>query len=257
TTWVHEIVNLIVYGMNSNDPTTSRLMKHKFLEWPIFYNKETLGANFPILADTINNLNDMESPRCIRSHLPWFLLPEEIRSGTKSPKIIHVLRNPKDTCISFYHHNRSMDGYRGTFEEFCKLFLAGRVVYGPFSVNIKSYWEQRNRSNLFLVKYSDLKKDLPGMLNKIADFLEKSISESEIQDLAECVGMDSMREHVGKAVSEFRRMVGETYNTSVAQTDFVRECKVGGYKTVMSEELIREFDKYMEKALAKTELCFE
>ncbi|KAF2889382.1 hypothetical protein ILUMI_16791 [Ignelater luminosus] len=257
TTWVHKIVNLIVYGMNSNDTNTSRLSRHKFLELPISYNIETLAVKFPVLANTINELKDMKSPRCIRSHLPWFLLSEEFRNGTKSPKIIHVLRNLKDTCISFNHHNRSMDGYRGTFEEFCRLFLAGRVVYGPFYVNIKSYWEQRNRSNLFFVKYSDLKKDLPRMIKNIADFLEKSISENEIQDLAEYRSMDSMRKHVGKEMSEFSTMVGATYNTCVGQTDFVRECKEGGYKTVMSEKLIREFDKCTKKALAGTELCFQ
>lgn len=36
-----------------------------------------------------------KSPRSIRTHLPWALLPEQIRNGTKSPK---VTSKPKKTC---------------------------------------------------------------------------------------------------------------------------------------------------------------
>ncbi|QQP36612.1 Sulfotransferase 1A1, partial [Caligus rogercresseyi] len=51
-------------------------------------------------------------------------------------KVIYVTRNPKDVCVSFYHHEKLLNNhqYTGSFEKFAELFLEGKVAYG-------SYWE--------------------------------------------------------------------------------------------------------------------
>lgn len=38
-------------------------------------------------------------------------------------QVIYVTRNPKDTCVSYYHHCQLIEGYKGDFEDFYKLFL--------------------------------------------------------------------------------------------------------------------------------------
>lgn len=82
------------------------------------------------LKDDENKPHSMEivklakSPRTIQSHLPWNLLPKEIRDGLKKPKIIYVARNPKDICVSFYHHRVLIEGYLGTIDEFVEEFIA-------------------------------------------------------------------------------------------------------------------------------------
>lgn len=35
------------------------------------------------------------------------------------------MRHPGDTCVSYYHFYRLFDGYKGTLEDFCELFLQG------------------------------------------------------------------------------------------------------------------------------------
>lgn len=65
-----------------------------------------------------------KSPRTIQSHLPFSLLPREIREGLKKPKIIYVARNPKDVCVSFYHHRVLIEGYSGTLDEYVEEFIA-------------------------------------------------------------------------------------------------------------------------------------
>ena len=74
--------------------------------------------------DSVNYAKNMPNPRLIRTHLPFDLLPKQLRSGEKKPKMIYPLRNVKDTCISYYYHSKLIFGYNGNFNEFCSLFLA-------------------------------------------------------------------------------------------------------------------------------------
>lgn len=85
------------------------------------------AMNSPVYATS------MPSPRFIKTHLPFNLLPKQLRDGEKKPKIVYVARNPKDTCISFYHHSVLVEGFNGTFEEFYTLFLAESGIINKFS----------------------------------------------------------------------------------------------------------------------------
>lgn len=38
-------------------------------------------------------------------------------------QVVYVARNPKDMCVSYYHHCRHVYNMKGTFEEFAELFL--------------------------------------------------------------------------------------------------------------------------------------
>lgn len=130
------------------------------------------------------------------------------------------------------------------------------VLYGPYFASVQSYWEQKSRSNMLFLKYSDLKRDLPGMIKKLAAFLEKPLTEEEVQEIVEFVSFDSMKKHVGKEMNDFKMLMTTAYNTCVQKSDFVREGKEDGYKNVMSEELIQEFDKREKEAILGTDLSF-
>lgn len=89
----------------------------------------------PVPYHTSNSVefakNVTTNPRCIKTHLPWDLLPKSIVNKEKRPKIIHVVRNAKDACVSFYHHYKLLHFFKGTFEEFVKLFLNDKGLYAP------------------------------------------------------------------------------------------------------------------------------
>ena len=44
------------------------------------------------------------SPRVFKSHLRYQLIPKAT-DNTRKPRYIYVMRNPKDTAVSFYHHS--------------------------------------------------------------------------------------------------------------------------------------------------------
>jgi sulfotransferase len=52
-------------------------------------------------------------------------LPERV---VNEGKIIYLLRNPKDTVVSWYHFQRMnvLYGFTGSFDEFFELFLQVR-----------------------------------------------------------------------------------------------------------------------------------
>ena len=64
---------------------------------------------------------ELKSPRTIKSHFPVFLLPDQV--WTVKPKIIHVIRNIKDTIVSCYHHYKLFHTYTGTMQEFVDAFV--------------------------------------------------------------------------------------------------------------------------------------
>ena len=71
----------------------------------------------------LDEIKAMASPRVLALHTPFELLPEQVKD--KKPKIIYLLRNPKDVMVSLYHFfNNSTGGmYTGNFRGFFKLFL--------------------------------------------------------------------------------------------------------------------------------------
>ena len=90
--------------------------------------KSEMDLSLSIL-NSVKNVEQLKRPRFIKTHLPFNMLPKQITANEKRPKIIYVMRNAKDTCVSYYHHCKLLEGYRGNFDQFCKLFLAGKRNY--------------------------------------------------------------------------------------------------------------------------------
>lgn len=111
TTWVQEIVYLISTNLDFRS-AAARNMEQRFPYLEYFY-------------PGVNSIDKTPNSRLIKTHLPYSLLPESVR--TENPKIIYVVRNPKDVCVSYYHFTRLVKetGYVGCFEDFFESFLKG------------------------------------------------------------------------------------------------------------------------------------
>ena len=48
------------------------------------------------------------SPRFVKSHLPLSMNNPRLLDTCK---VVYVARNPKDACVSYYHHNRLLKGH--------------------------------------------------------------------------------------------------------------------------------------------------
>lgn len=86
-------------------------------------------------SNLVHLLSEAPSPRHIKSHLPFSLLPPALLDTCK---VVYVARDPRDVAISFYHHNRLMKnmGYKGDFKTYWNYFMKNlgnrRVRKVPF-----------------------------------------------------------------------------------------------------------------------------
>ena len=80
-------------------------------------------------ANSVEFAANLTRPRYLKTHLPFHLLPKQLRFGEKKCKVVYVARNPKDVCISYYYHYKLLEAYCSSFENFCKLFLADKGMF--------------------------------------------------------------------------------------------------------------------------------
>lgn len=134
----------------------------------------------------------MESPRCIKSHLPIQLLPDQI--WTKNPKMIYVKRNLKDTVVSNYHLDNQLKDFQGTMDEYVEAFMADYIDCSPYFPHIENYTlASKKLENLMILNYEDMKKDLGAVIRLVANFLDKSINNVELQKLCEHLSIENMK----------------------------------------------------------------
>nr|CAH0104487.1 unnamed protein product [Daphnia galeata] len=71
---------------------------------------------------TIDKIEEMTSPRVIKSHLPFYLLPPKLLD---TAKVIYVARNPKDAIVSFFYLHKlvKMCYYTGEMDDFVDYFI--------------------------------------------------------------------------------------------------------------------------------------
>lgn len=154
TMWMQQIVYSILTKGNKNLLSVEERRKTMpKLEW---VGDDAVGA--------------IPKPRVITTHLPL-----RLQNFSTKAKYIHVARNPYDCCVSFYYHTKAIPFFyfeNGTFDQFFEMFVEGEVSYGDYFEHVLPWYEHRKDKNVLFLTYENLKKDMPGLILKIADFLD-------------------------------------------------------------------------------------
>ena len=187
-------------------------------------------------------MEGMTTQRIIKSHLPYRYFAQQLNA--KKTKVVHVVRNIKDTLVSLYHFYRMvkfLGNMKGPFDEFFELFKEKHLIYGDWFDHISGYLNNQRKFNHLWLRYEDLKIDLKGNIRKIAEFLEEEISESQIDAIAEHVDFRSMQNNksLNKSwVPEFDQTI----------SPYIRKGLVGDWKSYFSVEQVKYIDAlYKEK----------
>ena len=78
-------------------------------------------------------IDALPSPRLLKTHLIFHHIRPGVSGGEVKCKCIYVMRNPKDVCVSFYHHAKRnvVFQFDGTFSDFFQLFMErkGTIIH--------------------------------------------------------------------------------------------------------------------------------
>ena len=169
TTWTEELVWMIEnncdFERGKAIPLNERV---PFMDNPFIFDilKEQS------LSDVVTKMAEIKAPRIFNGHLRFCLLPDDF---LEKCKVVLCLRNPKDTVVSFYHHEKLIKahGFVGDFATYFDLFMDNLVIYGSYFDYVTEAWQKRNHPNLCLIFYEDMKKDQATSIKKVAKFLRK------------------------------------------------------------------------------------
>ena len=230
TTWTQQIVRLVYSRglIHDNDPSL-----HAIIPW--LDDSEDLPD--------LSVVDTLTSPRVFKSHNPYHLLPCKL---TESNRLIYVTRTAKDTAVSMYFHTFGfkMYEYDESIEHFIGEFMAGRVEYGPYWTHLSSWYAQRKRSNILVLHYEDMQRDLAATVARVAHFLDQPLTNEEIERIAELSTFSSMKKDHRTSMQlwdEEQRKPG---------MPFMREGKAGDWANHFTPELAQVFDREFKVKMA-------
>ncbi|KAK7835300.1 hypothetical protein U0070_017836 [Myodes glareolus] len=209
TVWMYQILRLICFeGHRNRTGDIKTVIKTPYFEY-MFYNLDIIK---------------MPSPRIFTSHLPHYLVPKCLRK--KKAKILYIYRNPKDVLISFFHFSNwvSILEATDTIEHYLEKFLDGKVVGGRWFDHIRGWYEHRHDFNIMFLSYEDMKKDLRGSVLKTCTFLEKKLSEEDVDAVVRQATFQNMK-------SDPRANYGNIINKEIGARNngyFLRKVPVPG-----------------------------
>jgi len=191
--------------------------------------------------ETLEHFETLAEPRIFKTHCTAEQTP-----GIDTAKIILTSRDPRDCCVSFYHHLMNMtDEARlnkqipcpTSFDEHVDMWLEFAAWYR----NVSSWWPYHGHPNVLWLRYQDMKNDIESGIDKIIVFLEWDVTAKQKEKVLEYSSFDWMKAHDQKFSGQ-----GSSRNTRIFKPGkFIRQGKVGKYHDLMSPE---QEQRILEKA---------
>ncbi|KAF0296700.1 Nucleoprotein TPR [Amphibalanus amphitrite] len=180
------------------------------------------------------------------------------------PIVIYVARNPKDMCVSYFHHTAVFKerSLTLTLGDFADLFMDGEVSQLPYFPHVLEAWKQRHNPNLLFLFFEDMKRDLRGTIQKVADFLGKSLTKEQLDGLEYNLHFDSMKKNpwVNKSMAyAYSPLTAEELEAMAAKEpppQFMRKGQTGDWRNHMSQQTSDKMDAWIQRELAGSDLKF-
>lgn len=223
TTWMQELVPLI---MNGGDPASVETLPN----WD----------RVPWLEEQracVLNLEERPSPRIFASHFHYNMMPTSFFKV--KPKVIYVMRNPKDVFTSSFHYY-AMASFLvkpGPQTEFLHKFLEGKVMFGSWFDHVKGWINAEDKDRIMFISYEEMVMDLKDSVSRLATFLEKPLETTVIEKIADRCLFKNMKKN---KMSNYSLVPSEFMDQK--KSEFLRKGIAGDWKNLLTAAEVEYFD---------------
>ncbi|CAH2240198.1 jg1763 [Pararge aegeria aegeria] len=200
-----------------------------------------------LLPITIKGITELPAPRFIKSHMPLSLLPPSLLDNAK---VVYMTRDPRDVAVSYYHHHKLMKMMKPDkeFKPFWNYFITDNMFSAPYFGHVLEAWEKRNHPNMLFLNYEEVVKDLPAAVGRVANFFDKTLSNEQVNKLAQHLDFDNFKKNTSVNLETLQQ-------SGVFRRDgaFIRKGQPGDWRTYFDEEMIAQADEWIKKNLRQTD----
>lgn len=137
-------------------------------------------------------VDEFPSPRLIKAHLPLALLPAQL--WQKKAKVVYVFRNPKDAWVSSYYHGVTLGVLYGkTLDEYFNDYVENKATKWDAITNAAEYYQLRNEPWIFYTSFERMKQNLRGVIEDLCKFLDKTVTEHQMERLLKHLSFEEMK----------------------------------------------------------------
>eukprot|EP00930_Biecheleria_cincta_P072549 TRINITY_DN5992_c0_g1_i2.p1 TRINITY_DN5992_c0_g1~~TRINITY_DN5992_c0_g1_i2.p1 ORF type:complete len:345 (-),score=43.42 TRINITY_DN5992_c0_g1_i2:31-1065(-) len=188
TTWTQYIVSLL----QGNPRETSAVDLFARCPWP--------EVDIGVLASSPSVLQQSAisatGQRCFKSHWPrkgfFANLPDE-------SKVIYVLRDAESVAVSYWGHMFNLFGFYLlkdgdiTWDQYFEKWFHGDLQMGGYMEHVASWWEARDKANVLILRYEDMRADTATAVRRIANFIGVQADHARLADILDATSKDNMR----------------------------------------------------------------
>jgi aryl sulfotransferase len=238
TTWTQQIVSQLLFN------GTEDLEVSAMSPW--------LDLRVPPKEIKLPEVEAQTHRRFIKTHLPVDALV-----FSPDARYLYIARDGRDVVWSFYNHHANanagwydalnnapgrigppIDPPPESIVQYFRDWLDGDgYPFWSYWENIRSWWEIRDLPNVMLVHFADLKRDMPGCIRRMAEYLAISIDEDKWPDILRHCSFDYMKQHASRTAP-----LGGAFWDGGAET-FINKGTNGRWRDLLSVDDIRRYEQ--------------
>ncbi len=182
--------------------------------------------------DQLAQYESLPNPRIFKTHCTYAQTP-----GTEVARLILTVRDPRDCCVSFFHHMNGLNlellpgapasMHFDDMQQCVDRFLS----FGAWYRNVASWWPHRADPNVLLLRYQDISADLAAAIDRIVAFLGWQLTPEGRACTIEHASFAWMKANSDKFTRQSKGAPSVFKDGA-----FIRQGKVGGHKAELSRE---------------------